>query len=61
MEHATNDFAILRDKSMAAAKNSVSAEQRQLHLAIAHHYGQIALLKGRRTSVLETNAVGEKA
>jgi hypothetical protein len=48
MEHAADDFAILSEDHVTAAKYAASPEQRRMHLAIAHHYGQIALLKGGR-------------
>jgi hypothetical protein len=54
MGHSADDFAMLSDEHMITASKSASPEQRRMYLAIAHHYAQIAILKGRcQTNVLE--------
>jgi hypothetical protein len=49
MRHSADDFAALSGQHRKAANRSASSEQHSMHLEIAHHYAEIAAIKGGRS------------
>lgn len=49
MRYSADDFAALSNRHTTAANHSPSLERRDMHLAIAHHYAEVAALKAERS------------